>query len=125
METPVVFTEHSPSCKHKGNRFWRRCNCRKWLYVPVTRRRISAKTRSWEAAEKLAKELAHGEPTDAPTGKSVRMAVQSFVEDKRQQGLSKSWERKLDRELGDLTEWCESRVPRLADVSKCRMSGGY
>lgn len=64
METPLnpttttisVFTRHSPGCPKKNDRNWKRCNCRKALYVYENGqdRIVSAKTRSWEEAERVA-----------------------------------------------------------------------
>jgi hypothetical protein len=54
--TITVFTRHSPECKKKAGRYWRRCNCRKALYIHEGGRGLikSARTRSWEQAERLA-----------------------------------------------------------------------
>jgi hypothetical protein len=54
--TVTVFTRHNADCTKKGDRAWKRCNCRKYLYVYEGGRdkTISAKTRSWERAESLA-----------------------------------------------------------------------
>src|ERR1035437_3036660 len=53
--TITVFTRHSEECPKRDNPQWKRCNCRKHLYIyeagSVTYR--SAKTRSWEQAERL------------------------------------------------------------------------
>ena len=106
METPAVYTKHSLNCPHKADRHWRRCRCRKWIYIPIERRRIPAQTRSWEQAERKARQLA-GEATAADTnGQTVREAVKLFLEDKNQQGLSPNWEYKLKRELQSLDTWC-------------------
>ena len=57
--TVTVFVRHAPTCSHKNDRYYRGkgCNCRKALYIYEggRDRTVSAKTRSWEAAEKLAK----------------------------------------------------------------------
>jgi hypothetical protein len=54
--TVTVFTRHSEECPQKDNRQWKRCKCRKSLYIysdgKVTYK--SAKTRSWEQAERVA-----------------------------------------------------------------------
>jgi hypothetical protein len=54
--TISVFTRHSPDCTKKTDKNWKRCDCRKWLYVyeDGLPSRISAKTRSWEQAERFA-----------------------------------------------------------------------
>ncbi|MGC2528886.1 MAG: hypothetical protein WA639_14140, partial [Candidatus Acidiferrum sp.] len=57
--TVTVVTRHSADCKDKTRGpDWRRCACRKSLVVYEGGKtlRISAKTRSWEAAEKFARE---------------------------------------------------------------------
>jgi integrase/recombinase XerD len=57
-ETVKIFTRHTSDCAHKDPQ-WRRCRCRKYLYLyrDGVDRAISAKTRSWEAAERKAQEL--------------------------------------------------------------------
>lgn len=54
--TVTVFTRHNDDCPKAADRFWKRCKCRKSLYIyeagKVTN--ISARTRSWEQAEKVA-----------------------------------------------------------------------
>lgn len=54
--TITVFTRHSPDCSQRDNPQWKRCRCRKSLYIyeggRVTYK--SARTRSWEQAERLA-----------------------------------------------------------------------
>ena len=56
--TVTVFTRHNPDCPKKQNRYWKRCNCRKSLYIYENGKVsfISAKTRSWEQAERLAQQ---------------------------------------------------------------------
>jgi len=62
-KTVAVFVRHNTACKdkHRGGE-WRKCRCPKALLVYEGQglgknRRISAKTRSWELAEKRAQEL--------------------------------------------------------------------
>ena len=54
--TISVFTRHSPDCPKKADRYFRKCQCRKALYIyeDGADRVVSAKTRSWEQAEKAA-----------------------------------------------------------------------
>lgn len=58
-ETVRVYTRHVPDCPRVDDPQWRRCKCRKYLYIYKggKDRAISAKTRSWEAAEKKAREI--------------------------------------------------------------------
>ena len=57
-ETPTVtvFTRHSAECPKAADRSWKRCNCRKsvYIYEGGKVKNISAKTRSWAQAEKFA-----------------------------------------------------------------------
>jgi integrase len=58
--TVKVIVRHSADCKDKDKGSeWRKCRCRKSLFVyeDGRDRRISAKTRSWEVAEKQAQDL--------------------------------------------------------------------
>jgi hypothetical protein len=51
-----VFTRHSPDCSKRDNPQWKRCTCRKSLYLYENGKVSykSARTRSWEKAEQLA-----------------------------------------------------------------------
>lgn len=52
----AVFTRHSAACPKKADPQWKRCNCRKSLYIRENGKTtyLSAKTRSWEQAERVA-----------------------------------------------------------------------
>ncbi len=72
--TVTVYTRHSPNCSKKKDPTWKRCKCRKYLYIYEAGkdRRVSAKTHSWEEAEALAKiELAKRDP--------IRMRLEEFA----------------------------------------------
>ena len=122
-----IFVRHSTDCPHESEQFYRRCKCRKWIYVTGTRQRISAKTRSWEQAERELQKVrerlkefdpqADDNPID-PDPVTVREAVIKFLENKRQEGMSKDWERRLSRDLHDFAKWCEARLIPLAKVRK-------
>jgi len=51
-----VFTRHSQTCRRRDDPQWKRCDCRKSLYIREGGRTtyVSAKTRSWEQAERFA-----------------------------------------------------------------------
>jgi hypothetical protein len=55
----TVFTRHSADCPKKSDKYWTRSKCSKWLSVSDDRgfTRQSAKTRSWEEAERKAKTM--------------------------------------------------------------------
>jgi integrase/recombinase XerD len=54
--TVTPFTRHAEECPQKDNPQWKRCKCRKSLYLYENGKvkYISARTRSWEQAEKVA-----------------------------------------------------------------------
>lgn len=54
--TISVFARHSAECSKRDNPQWRRCKCAKSLYIREGGKTVymSAKTRSWEAAERVA-----------------------------------------------------------------------
>jgi integrase/recombinase XerD len=57
LQTTVsVYTRHTTDCPKKADRNWKRCQCRKWLYIfeEGQDRRMTAGTRSWEQAERVA-----------------------------------------------------------------------
>lgn len=55
----TVYTRHNEGCPHKEDRYSKRCSCRKWLdYMQDGKQvRESAKTRSWETATRLARQM--------------------------------------------------------------------
>jgi site-specific recombinase XerD len=54
--TITVFTRHSEQCPRADEPQWKRCNCRKSLYIREGGKTtyVSAKTRSWDEAERFA-----------------------------------------------------------------------
>ncbi len=52
-----VYVRHTPDCPARKDRHSRRCRCPKWLYFTYRgkKSRQSARTRSWEQAEKNAR----------------------------------------------------------------------
>lgn len=56
--TIKVQTRHTQECPHRKDRYSKKCNCRKQLYIYENGkdRTESAKTRSWEKAEALARQ---------------------------------------------------------------------
>jgi integrase/recombinase XerD len=96
MDSPYVFVVHSSKCPHKSKKFHRGCKCSKWLYVPRARRRVSAKTRSWAAAEQKAKALAvDNDAPISPDRQTIQAAVAAFLADKETQNLAAVSLRKL------------------------------
>jgi integrase/recombinase XerD len=111
MATVSVFARHSADCPKADDPHWKRCRCPKWHYSPEwTPTRRTAKTRSWEEAERRARvlEAPQAEAPDA-LGKSIADAVKFYREDKGQQALSGSWEYKIRRETLQFEAWCKQK----------------
>src|ERR1700744_390871 len=100
-----VYTRHHPDCEKKGDSPYRRCRCPKWLDGTLPGRtgrfRISAKTKSWEQAELLARKYEHaasgGEDVQAAKNPllTVKEAVDIFVGDAEARGLAPATLQKL------------------------------
>lgn len=57
-QTITVYTRHNKVCPQAEDNCWKRCHCPKWVYIFQGKDfRFSAKTRSWEKAEKLKREI--------------------------------------------------------------------
>jgi integrase len=117
----TVFTRHSNDCKHKSKRDWKNCKCRKWLYVEGSRKPISAKTRSWEAAQKKARELEEslqkGTTAFSVKPETMLQAVTKFLENKATEGHGKAWNEMLRRDLTDFANWCAVKLVTPENVN--------
>jgi site-specific recombinase XerD len=99
--TVTPFTRHSPDYPKKDNPQWKRCNCRKSLYIyedgKVTY--VSAKTRSWEQAERAAQvardlkdpvkiELAKMEARKAAKDCKLEDAIDQWIAGQKGRGIA-------------------------------------
>lgn len=108
----IVFVRHSAECKYKGDETYRGCRCRKhlrWSYRGE-QFRVSAKTRSWQDAEKAAKrkqdEFGGSGPVDAPSERvTIKKAIESFLVRKTNEEVSKGVHAKYTRELARLRDF--------------------
>lgn len=104
----TVYVRHSADCpkaKDKNARTYKRCDCPKWHYCTEwSPRRRSAKTRSWAEAEERARKLEQGDsqPVQEVTIADAADAYQKSIESRN---LSRNYQLKLKRELGDLRDW--------------------
>lgn len=98
-----VYTRHHPDCAKKDDSTYRRCRCPKWLDGTLPGRtgrfRTSAKTKSWEQAELLARKYENSalsgedlKPAKMPT---VKEAVGIFLADAEARGLAPATLQKL------------------------------
>ncbi len=98
-----VYTRHHPECAKKDDSTYRRCRCPKWLDGTLPGRtgrfRVSAKTKSWEKAELVARKYENSalsgeelKPAKMPT---VKEAVGVFLADAEARGLAPATQQKL------------------------------
>ena len=119
-----VYTRHATDCKHADDMRWRRCRCRKWIRGVLANGvavRESAKTRSWEQAERRARQMeADADPAVAhalkPRRIPVQEAVERFLNDEEARGL-KSVSRRKSKTLFErqFRPWCEARKLHYMD----------
>lgn len=104
--TVKVFARHSAGCPHDDDIYWRDCHCCKGIYIYRNGhdRRISAKTRTWDKAEKKRQEIEDSlDPVkeelkrlkEAQQAKRIRIpdAVQGFLSDAAARNLASSTQR--------------------------------
>ncbi len=110
-----VYVRHSFDCPHRGNRYYKKCRCRKWIAFIGEDKRVSAGTRSWEEAERRARGLAGDSSAHS---ESIADAVRFFIEDQTQQNHSKNWLYKHRRESGQLVDFCaRENIKLVRDVT--------
>jgi integrase/recombinase XerD len=111
-----IYTRHTAHCQHATDMRWRRCRCPKWIRGVLPNGvaiRQSAKTRSWEHAERQARRMeADIDPmaSGKPRRVTVREAVEMFLSDEAARGL-KPVSRKKSKTLFErqFRPWCEAR----------------
>ena len=101
----TVYTRHTSKCPKKDNPAWRRCRCWKWITGSIPGRpgsmRVSAKTRSWEQAESLARKyeiaaVGGEEVREARTLPTLKEAVNGYLSDANARGLASATIQKLE-----------------------------
>ena len=131
--TPLItiFVRHSAGCKYAGDEFSKRCNCRKhfrWTQNGEQQRR-KAGTRSWGEAEeqkrRLEDQLAGRTPaTEANDARGIQSAIDVFLQDKQNQGITDKVVDKYTRELARLREYCEAnRVFTVQGITRELLTG--
>ena len=129
----AVFTRHyDPECRKKADRFWRRCNCPKWLYWHLDGKmhRESANTRSWEKAERKARNIERrfelieqGQKPKAAEPMTIGAAIKRYLDDKRIEGHSPETLYKLEVLFRkQLLAWCDEQgLYYLIDLDPSRL----
>ena len=134
QHTPVVtiFVRHSADCKYAGDEFCKRCDCPKHMRWTKDRHqhRVSAHTRSWSEAEKRKRELEdqlagrvpETKPEDSQRG--IQEAIEVFIQDKKNQGITEKVVGKYTRELARLREYCEhKRIFTVQGITRELLTG--
>ena len=119
-----VYARHTPDCDHRDEPKYRRCRCPKWIdgYVDNQRLRQSAKTRSWEKAELIARSIQEAaDPMKAaqPVITTIKDAIDAYVADEKGRNLSKETT-KQSKTLFEkqLLPWAKHRgLTRLRDLT--------
>src|SRR5947209_12858681 len=85
------FVRHRQTCSYRDDEFWKKCRCRKHFRYTVNgkQRRVTAKTRPWEQAERNKRQLEArldlqltGEPIAVDEPKTVEYAIAAFFKEK-------------------------------------------
>jgi site-specific recombinase XerD len=141
----TIFVRHAEGCKYEGDEFSKRCDCRKHLRWTISNEtwidkrgkhrrgkqyRVSAGTRSWSEAEKKKRELedqlAGRTPTvqAAEAQRTVQGSIDTFLQDKKNQGVTDAVIGKYTRELARLREYCErERVFTVQGITRELLTG--
>jgi hypothetical protein len=124
--TVTVYTRHKSACPNKGNPYWRKCRCTKYLYSYANgaSRQLSAKTRSWEKAEMHAQEIrASFEPakqaqqeheartTTHTGGIEITQATDEFMKEIERLNREEATRKKYKLTLSRMSTWCTAQRP--------------
>lgn len=111
-----IFVRHSGNCPHHDDERWKRCHCRKhlrWTWDGKQYRK-TAKTRSWEAAERAKRELELKyedaqlpAPDTSERLTTIEEAIQAFLAEKRGGKASTATLTKYKLTLSRLQEFCD------------------
>lgn len=131
--TVAVYARHKPECPNKGNPYWRKCRCTKYLYIYAngSSRQISAKTRSWEKAEEKAqdiresldpaKQLQRELELKTPThsgGTEITLATDEFMKEIERLNREEATRKKYKLTLARLSIWCAAQSPPVFLLSQ-------
>jgi len=131
--TVSVYVRHKPECPNKGNPYWRKCRCIKYLYLYAngTSRQISARTRSWEQAEKRAQEIRESfDPAQQfqrelaattsthSAGIEITQAIDEFMQEVDRLNREEATRKKYKLTLARLSIWCAAQSPPVFLLSQ-------
>lgn len=128
--TVAVYARHKPECPNKGNPYWRKCRCTKYLYIYANgaSRQISAKTRSWEKAEEQAhdiresfhpaKKLPEAQTPTLSGGIEITQATDEFMKEIERLNREEATRKKYSLTLARLSIWCAAQSPPVFLLSQ-------
>jgi integrase/recombinase XerD len=112
----TIFVRHSADCKYAGDEFNKRCDCKKHIRYTLNGKQIRMKTgcRSWAAAEKKKREIEDRLAGHAPANpeqeqRDIQSCIDTFLQDKENQGVTQKVRDKHKRELARLKLYCHDR----------------
>jgi integrase len=92
----TIYRRHRSKCPQKGDRISRRCRCTLWFKGTLFGKpyQKSAKTRNWEAAEKIRRQLEAGQQIALPNSVTLKEASERFIADLQAQNRANDTIRK-------------------------------
>jgi integrase/recombinase XerD len=127
----ILYKRHKASCEHRSDKNYRRCHCAVWLEwnLDGKQTRKSAKTVSWESAQKTARkiELDHenaelGQSTPGAP-KTVADAIALFLDSKRGEDLASNTLYKHKLTLDRLQAFCDAEgIFHVKDLTLSRLT---
>ena len=108
----TIFVRHSPGCKYAGDEFAKRVTAGSISGGPPNSKqnRQTAGTRSWTEAEELKRKLEDqlaGRLQPVDTSRDIQSCIETFLTDKRVQGVTEGVLKKYTLELDRLARYCE------------------
>jgi site-specific recombinase XerD len=127
----TIFVRHSPDCKYRGDEFHKGCRCRKHFRWSQNGKqfRKTAGTRSWSEAEenkrRLEDSLAGRTPKQSGEGRSIESAIEVFIQDKTNQGVTDKVLGKYTLELRRFKEYCATKNVFTVQAINPELLTGY
>ena len=105
----TLYRRHKPSCKSAADRYHRKCRCAVWCEGTVEGkyRRQSLKTRSWERAETLKRDIESGKEKQQSI--TIDHALKSFIADCSARNLNPATLRKYNLLRSKISGFAQER----------------
>jgi integrase len=106
-----IYRRHRLKCKHAEDRISKQCRCPLWATGTLEGNpyRRSLKTRSFERAEQLKREIENGNKPEQPQGITIKDALAAFIKDCEARNLSRNTIRKYKGLQTSLEEFARVR----------------